>query len=59
MDYITARQAGKILGISSRRVTALIEAGRLPAFKLSNIWVIKNKDLKKVKDRKPGRPRKK
>jgi excisionase family DNA binding protein len=56
MDYLTTDQAGKILGVTVRRVRALIEAGRLPAVKFGKVWMINKKDLKKVAVRKPGRP---
>lgn len=55
---ITTKTAAEILNISPRRVTALIAAGRLPAFKLGRDWVIDEKDLDIVKERKPGRPKK-
>jgi excisionase family DNA binding protein len=57
MDYLTTDQAGKILGVTVRRVRALIEAGRLPASKFGKVWMINKKDLKKVAVRKPGRPK--
>ena len=57
MDFITTDQAGKILGVTGRRVRALIEAGRLPAVKFGKVWMINKKDLKKVAVRPPGRPR--
>jgi excisionase family DNA binding protein len=57
MDYLTTDQAGKILGVTVRRVRALIEAGRLPASKFGKVWMINKKDLKKVAIRKPGRPK--
>ena len=57
MDYLTTDQAGKILGVTGRRVRALIKAGRLPAVKFGKAWMINKKDLKKVAIRKPGRPR--
>jgi excisionase family DNA binding protein len=57
MDFLTTDQAGQILGVSGRRVRALITAGRLPAFKFGKVWMINKKDLKKVAIRKPGRPR--
>jgi excisionase family DNA binding protein len=56
---ITTDIAAKILGVSQRRVTALITAGRLPAIKLARDWIIDEKDLELVADRKPGRPKKK
>jgi len=57
MDYLTTDQAGQILGVSGRRVRALIKAGRLPAVKFGKAWMINKRDLKKVAVRKPGRPR--
>ena len=58
MKPLTAEQAGEKLGITDRRVRALIKAGRLPAVKHGHVWLIMEKDLKKVAVRKPGRPRK-
>jgi excisionase family DNA binding protein len=55
---ITTKKAAEILGVSPRRVTALITAGKLPAQKLGRDWLINKKDLDKVKERKPGRPKK-
>ena len=57
-DDFTTKQTAKILGITPRRVRALINAGRLPAEKHGRDWVIKPKDLELVKVRKPGRPKK-
>ena len=58
MDFLTTKQAAERLGITPRRVQALIEAGRLPAQKFGRDYMINEKDLKLVKDRKVGRPRK-
>ena len=57
MHLLTTSQAAAKLGVTSRRVVALINAGRLPAQKIGPNFVIKPKDLAKVKDRKPGRPK--
>lgn len=57
MQLLNTKEAGEILGISRARVNALILADRLPAVKLGRDWVIKEKDLKKVAVRKPGRPK--
>jgi len=53
----TAEIAQK-LGVSQERVRVLITTGRLPAKKLGRDWFVEEKDLKLVRDRKPGRPRK-
>ena len=58
MKLVTVTEAALELGISARRVRAIIQAGRLPAQMMGRTWVIKEKDLEKVRDRKPGRPRK-
>jgi excisionase family DNA binding protein len=58
MDEISVTEAAKLLKISRRRVNALIAAGRLPARKIGSYYAIRKRDLAKVKDRKPGRPRK-
>jgi excisionase family DNA binding protein len=59
MKLLTTKQAAKALGVNDSRVRQLILAGRLPALKMGRDWIIKEKDLKKVADRKHGRPKKK
>ncbi len=57
MDKIlTTKQAAKELGVNDSRVRQLILAGRLPATKFGRDWMIKEKDLAKVADRKVGNP---
>lgn len=56
MELLTTKQAAERLGVHRSRVHALIKAGRLPAEKFGNVYVIKESDLKLVEDRKPGRP---
>ena len=58
MKIISTAEAARRLGVTPNRVRALIEAKRLKATKLGNVWVINPKDLDAVKDRKVGRPRK-
>jgi len=55
---LTTPQVAERLGISTRRVLALIESGRLPSQQFGRDHLIKESDLKLVEDRKPGRPRK-
>ena len=59
IKILTTAQAAKILGVNDSRVRQLILAGRLPAQKLGRDWIIYEKDLSKVVDRKPGRPKRK
>lgn len=56
MDQLTTKQASEILGVSRRRVIALIEQGKLKARKFSNVYMIAPKDLEAVRKRKNGRP---
>ena len=58
MDFITTKEAAERLGITRRRVVALVTAGRLPATKFGRDYMIKEKDLKLVENRKVGRPKK-
>jgi len=58
MKIITTTEAAKRLGVTADRVRKMIDAKRLKATKLGNVWVIDPKDLEAVKDRKVGRPRK-
>ena len=58
MDFLTTKQAAERLGITPRRVQALIEVGRLPAQKFGRDYMIKPQDLKLVENRKVGRPKK-
>jgi excisionase family DNA binding protein len=57
-DFLTTKQVAQKLGITPRRVQALIEVGRLPAQKFGRDYFIKEKDLRLVENRKVGRPKK-
>lgn len=54
MALLNTRAAAERLGISPRRVAALITAGRLPAQKVGRDWVIDAADLALVAVRKVG-----
>lgn len=56
MKLLTTKEVAGRLGVSVRRVHALIQAERLPAEKFGRDYMIKEEDLKLVQDRKPGRP---
>ena len=58
-NLLTTQQASKILNVNPSRVRQLYLAGRLPAMKIGGSLVFKENDLKKVADRKAGRPKKK
>ncbi len=54
---LTTTQAADVLGVSARRVRALIQSGRLPAERIGRDWTVRREDLDKL-ERKVGRPRK-
>jgi excisionase family DNA binding protein len=56
MNLLTTKEAAERLGITTRRVVAMIQAEQLPADKFGRDYMIKEKDLKLVEDRKVGRP---
>ena len=56
MSMIGTQKAAELLGVSQRRVSALIESGKLKASRVGNMWVIAPADLEAVRVRKPGRP---
>lgn len=58
MDLITTKEAAEKLGVSMRRVTALIKDGRLPSQQVGREHLIKESDLELVGERKIGRPAK-
>ena len=58
MRTLTTKEAAGRLGVTVRRVNDLITSGRLPASRFGRAYMIKESDLRLVKDRQPGRPRK-
>ena len=58
MKIIDTTEAARRLNVTPTRVRAMINSGRLKAFKFGREWLIDPKDLDAVKDRKVGRPRK-
>ena len=55
---LTTKEAAERLGVTPQRVRALVRGGRLPAEKFGRDLLIHEEDLKLVKNRKPGRPKK-
>lgn len=55
-DLITTKEAAEKLGVSMRRVTALIKEKRLPSTQIGREHLIKESDLELVRERKVGRP---
>jgi excisionase family DNA binding protein len=58
MKLLTTREAAEKLGVSVRRVQAMVHSGRLPAQKIGRDYLIDESHLSVVKDRKVGRPAK-
>ena len=57
MKWLTTKDAAERLGVTVGRVYQLINEKRLPAQKVGRDYLIDEKDLKLVADRKPGRPK--
>jgi excisionase family DNA binding protein len=55
MKLLTTQQTSKLLGITPRRVIALVHAGRLPSQRFGKMHLIDPGDLPLVLDRPPGR----
>ncbi len=53
---LTTKEAAERLGVSVRRINALIESGQLPSERFGRSHAIRESDLMLVEDRKPGRP---
>jgi excisionase family DNA binding protein len=53
---LTTQEAAERLGVTAIRVRQLITEGRLPAEKFGRDYMIIEQNLKRVEDRKPGRP---
>lgn len=55
---LTTTDVAKKLGVTPRRVQALISSGRLKARRIGRDWLVDAKDIGAVKVRRPGRPQK-
>ena len=55
---LTTPEVAARLGVTVRRVQALIKDGRLPSQQFGRDHLIKESDLTLVENRKPGRPKK-
>lgn len=56
MGLISTSEAAERLGVHITRVQVLIREKRLPAQRIGRTYVVDEKDLKLVEDRRPGRP---
>lgn len=57
-DYLTVAQAAETAGLTPRRITALISAGRLAAERLAGVWFIPRTEWERFAktERRPGNP---
>ena len=58
VNLISTNEAATRLGITQRRVVALIRQGKLPSQRVGRAHLILPKDLEAMAERKPGRPNK-
>ena len=60
MSMVGTTEAARRLGVSSRRVAAMIEQGLLRAEKVGKTWIIDETEVARLArtHRKPGRPKK-
>jgi excisionase family DNA binding protein len=60
MSMIGTSEAARRLGVSARRVAAMIQQGLISAEKVGKTWVIDEEEVAKFakKARRPGRPSK-
>lgn len=56
-EFISVREAAKMLGVSERSVYGYIEERKLPGFRATNLTVVALKDVHKFKRGTTGRPR--
>ncbi len=56
-EFVSVRDAAKILGVSERSVYGYIEERKLPGFKATNLTVVALKDVQAFKRGTTGRPR--
>lgn len=58
MTLLTTAEAAAALGVTPRRVQAMIADGLLPATRFGHSWLIKQSDLEKMPRRSAGQPKK-
>ena len=60
MNLVTTKKAADRLGVTTRRIRAMIDAGIIPATKIGRDWMVDPEDIEAVRNtpRPPGRKRK-
>ncbi|MDD4950941.1 MAG: helix-turn-helix domain-containing protein [Desulfovibrionaceae bacterium] len=59
MKLLSTAEFAARIGVTAGRVRRLILDGRLLAKKIGRDWVISEKEIERIRGRKPGRPRRK
>ena len=57
-EYVSIKEAAKMLGVSDKRVYAYVEDGRLPAVRAAHVIMIPIEEVKKFQPKISGRQRK-
>src|SRR5215469_12391542 len=57
-EYVSIKEAARMLGVSDKRVYAYVEDGRLPAVRAAHVIMIPIEEVKKFQPKISGRPRK-
>lgn len=57
MRSTTTKGAANTLGVTNRRIRALIKAGKLKATKNGRDWIIEEREIEKIRNRPNGRPK--
>lgn len=59
IDALTVTQAAALKGVTDAAIRSAIRRGRLPAFRLGKLWLVRPADLSQwtPRDWAPGKPR--
>ena len=44
-EMISTREAGRMLGITSKTVIRMIEAGQIPGYRVNFVWKLRRSDI--------------
>jgi excisionase family DNA binding protein len=58
MEFLTTKEVAEKLGVTMRRIQAMIQSVSLPATKFGRDYMVREDDLRLVEVRKVGRPKK-
>lgn len=58
IQFISAKEAAELLGVSKQRIIHLINEGRINAERVGNAWVLLKSEVERFEPNRPGRPSK-